>query len=250
MYLPSIRQGKVKLTIGTFNDPYYDDDNMFEILAVVDVESRRDDFTLDSEKLYKKLNISDDHEKLSGYDDRHDNIEDTVDEIYEYFISLDQDDIDETLIELADDFDANRVKQMFGPVDESLKESLLDEHEYSDIEWAINKALRERPVTDINRTDIDADDEEVIITPTSFEEFTKVHLRKVDMALKRHDYCFNISGCEYEFEDPFIGSDKNIHIPYFVDDDIDESVNKTVGKSTIKLVKEANVFRFVKYKNK
>lgn len=130
----------------------------------------------------------------------------------------------------------NSVKESFKSkmnedIDESLKESLLDEHEYSDIEWAINKALRERPVTDINRTDIDADDEEVIITPTSFEEFTKVHLRKVDMALKRHDYCFNISGCEYEFEDPFIGSDKNIHIPYFVDDDIDESVNKTVGKS-------------------
>lgn len=116
LYLPSIRQGKVKLTIGTFSDPRYDDDNTFEILAVVDVESRRDDFTLDSEKLYKKLNINDGHEKLSGYDDRYDNIEDTVDEIYEYFMTLDQDDIDETLIELADDADVNRVNRMFGPV--------------------------------------------------------------------------------------------------------------------------------------
>ena len=123
LYLPSSRQGKVKLTIGTFNDPHYNDEHMFEILVVVDVESRRTDFTLDSEKLYKELNISDSHEKLSGYDDRYDSIEDTVDEIYEYFMTLDQDDIDGTLIELTDDFDVNRVKQMFGPIDESLEAS-------------------------------------------------------------------------------------------------------------------------------
>ena len=116
LYLPSIRQGKVKLTIGTFSDPRYDDEHMFEILAIVDVEARRDDFTLDSEKLYKELDIRDGHEKLSGYDDRYDDLEGTIDEIYDYFMTLDQDDIDDTLIELADDFDVNRVKQMFGPL--------------------------------------------------------------------------------------------------------------------------------------
>ena len=116
LYLPSIRQGKVKLTIGAFSDPGYDDEHMFEILAIVDVESRRVDFTLDSEKLYEKLNIRDGHEKLSGYDDRYDDLEGTVDEIYDYFMTLDQDDIDDTLIELADDFDVNQVNQMFGPI--------------------------------------------------------------------------------------------------------------------------------------
>lgn len=30
LYLPSYSQGKVKLTIGTFSDPSYDDDNTFE----------------------------------------------------------------------------------------------------------------------------------------------------------------------------------------------------------------------------
>lgn len=89
---------------------------MFEILAIVDVESRRVDFTLDAEKLYETLDIRDGHEKLSGYDDRYDDPEDTVDEIYEYFMTLDQNDIDDTIIELADDFDVNRVKQMFGPI--------------------------------------------------------------------------------------------------------------------------------------
>lgn len=89
---------------------------MFEILAIVDVESRRDDFTLDSEKLYEELHIRDGHEKLSGYDDRYDDLEGTVDEIYEYFVTLDQNDIDDTLIELADDSDVNRVKRMFGPL--------------------------------------------------------------------------------------------------------------------------------------
>lgn len=128
LYLPSIRQGKVKLTIGTFSDPRYDDEHMFEILAIVDVEARRDDFTLDSEKLYKKLNIRDGHEKLSGYDDRYDNLEGIVDEIYDYFMTLDQDDIDDTLIELADDFDVNRVNQMFGPIDMDLFESLFREN--------------------------------------------------------------------------------------------------------------------------
>ena len=124
LYLPSIRQGKVKLTIGAFSDPRYDDEHMFEILAIVDVESHRTDFTLDSKKLYLKLNINDGHETLSGYDDSYDDLEGVVDEIYDYFMTLDQDDIDDTLIELADDFDVNRVKQMFGPIDESLKESV------------------------------------------------------------------------------------------------------------------------------
>lgn len=116
LYLPSTRQGKVKLTIGTFSDPSYDDDHTFEILAIVDVESRRIDFTLDSEKLYEAVDIRDGHEKLSGYDDRYDDPEVTVDEIYEYFMTLDQNDVDDTIVELADDFDANRVKQMFGPI--------------------------------------------------------------------------------------------------------------------------------------
>lgn len=116
LYLPSIRQGKVKLTIGTFTDPRYDDDNIFEILAIVEVESRRDEFTLDSGKLYRKLDMNDGHEQLSAYDDRYDDIEDTVDEIYEYFMTLDQDEVDDTLIELADKFDVNRVNQMFGPM--------------------------------------------------------------------------------------------------------------------------------------
>lgn len=135
LYLPSIRQGKVKLTIGTFSDPRYDDENMFEILAIVDVEARRDDFTLDSEKLYKELDIRDGHEKLSGYDDRYDDLEGTIDEIYEYFMDLDQNDIDDTLIELADDFDVNRVKQMFGPLTASsqlTKVQSSDDIDYND----------------------------------------------------------------------------------------------------------------------
>lgn len=116
LYLPSIRQGEVKLTIGTFTDPFYDDENTFEILAIAEVESRRDEFTLDSKKLYRKADIRDGHERLSGYDDRYDDVEDVVDEIYEYFMTLDQEDVDDTLIELADDFDANRVERMFGPM--------------------------------------------------------------------------------------------------------------------------------------
>lgn len=135
LYLPSIRQGKVKLTIGAFSDPGYDDEHMFEILAIVDVEARRTDFTLDSEKLYEKLNIRDGHEKLSGYDDRYDDLEGIVDEIYDYFMTLDQDDIDDTLIELADDFDVNRVKQMFGPLTASsqlTKVQSSDDTDYND----------------------------------------------------------------------------------------------------------------------
>ena len=116
LYLPSIRQGEVKLTIGTFTDPFYDDENTFEILAIAEVESLRDEFTLDSKKLYRKLDLNDGHEQLSGYDDRYDDIEDTVDEIYEYFMTLDQEDVDDTLIELADDFDVKRVERLFGPM--------------------------------------------------------------------------------------------------------------------------------------
>ena len=138
LYLPSIRQGKVKLTIGTFSDPRYDDDHMFEILVVVDVESRRTDFTLDSEKLYSKLNIRDGHEKLSGYDDSYDDLEGIVDEIYDYFMTLDQDDIDDTLIELSDDFDANRVKQMFGPMSTKLRESTDSLNDYKVYKILIN----------------------------------------------------------------------------------------------------------------
>lgn len=116
LYLPSIRQGEVKLTIGTFTDPFYDDENTFEILAIAEVESLRDEFTLDSKKLYRKLDLNDGHERLSGYDDRYDDVEDVVDEIYEYFMTLDQEDVDDTLIELADDFDVKRVERMFGPM--------------------------------------------------------------------------------------------------------------------------------------
>ena len=227
LYLPSIRQGKVKLTIGTFNDSRYDDDNMFEISATVDVESRRDDFTLDSEKLYKKLNISDGHEKLSGYDDRYDNIEDTVDEIYEYFISLNQDDIDDTLIELADDVDVNRVNQMFGPIDEKLNGTKKPSKKFIKEQLKRNKkSLRERLEeisvrTDDNKIEV-IEDEEGKVTVTS------------EPACK--EPCEVIEEVPEEVKDEIIDNQKEDSEE--VDVDIDEIDTDTFGDLTERYLKK------------
>ena len=101
--------GKVKLIIGAYTDDHYDEEDVdvLEILLNV-VGGPGHEFELSPLKVREAANLRTSHEYLSSfYDDgeyEDDNyITNILDEIADFFIEVPQDEVDETLIDLADD---------------------------------------------------------------------------------------------------------------------------------------------------
>lgn len=111
---------------------------------------------------------------------------------------------------------AGERKRVKESVTEGFKEE--DESVNKDLLWAFRKLLREHPQTDIVFTSSYTKDGEIILEPTSYEDFDNLHLLKIDNALNSKDYQISTNKHLYILDkDAFIRNGK-IHIPYEVED--------------------------------
>ena len=111
---------------------------------------------------------------------------------------------------------AGERKRVKESVTEGFKEE--DESVNKDLLWAFRKLLREHPQTDIVFTSSYTKDGEIILEPTSYEDFDNLHLLKIDNALNSKDYQISTNKHLYILDkDAFIKNGK-IHIPYEVED--------------------------------
>lgn len=105
-------------------------------------------------------------------------------------------------------------------VKESVTEGFKEEDESvnKDLLWAFRKLLREHPQTDIVFTSSYTKDGEIILEPTSYEDFGKLHLSKIDNALKSKGYQISTNKHLYILDQDASIENGNIHIPYEVED--------------------------------
>nr|DAP55328.1 MAG TPA: hypothetical protein [Caudoviricetes sp.] len=105
-------------------------------------------------------------------------------------------------------------------VKESVTEGFKEEDESvnKDLLWAFRKLLREHPQTDIVFTSSYTKDGEIILEPTSYEDFGKLHLFKIDNALKSKGYQISTNKHLYILDKDASIENGNIHIPYEVKD--------------------------------
>lgn len=111
VWLPTPK-GKIQLSIGVIRDErdygnLYDDEN-YEI--VVNVFIDREEIPLDNEELAGKIRSSYTYlramDKEAAYE--------AVDELYDYFMDVEDEDVVDTLIALCDEYDAKIVRKLFG----------------------------------------------------------------------------------------------------------------------------------------
>lgn len=111
---------------------------------------------------------------------------------------------------------SGEVKGVKESVTEGFKEE--DESVNKDLLWAFRKLLREHPQTDIVFTSSYTKDGEIILEPTSYEDFGKLHLFKIDNALKSKGYQISTNKHLYILDQDASIENGNIHIPYEVED--------------------------------
>lgn len=114
VYMPTSNMGKVELIIGAYTDEDYEEDDEDEDVDVLEIllnvvvgMGPGSEFELSPMKVREAANLRTSHEYLSGFyddDEYEDNnyITNIINKIADFFIGVPQDEVDRTLIDLAD----------------------------------------------------------------------------------------------------------------------------------------------------
>ena len=153
IYLPVMSLGhKVTLRVGVMSNemPGEDKEDSYEFYFVLDDDENRIDYELSDRGIARELRMPLGYEAFRHISEE--DIDDLAQEVYDYFIEIPQEDLEETLLALMDEYDQKKFKKSLGLTESKkrVKESFA-----SDIYKEIRKAYPDVKIKRFSKIDED-----------------------------------------------------------------------------------------------